>query len=196
MRKHILNPFTISNICGSFVSISYVSKKCFRLPASGKFGIFLTDNKLFTHGWTFFRSSIGITCGNNMLKRISFVFIFTLESTASISFWSVVSVECFLFRFPHLLSRKNFVFFPPVLLLGASEGLFWKGFIFFLPFSANISMAYFFDLAEATRYSLNFFPNKLMFISCHCNKSASSLNISLDCCTGLLRAAKTLYLLK
>ena len=144
MRKHILNPFTISNICGSFVSISYVSKKCFKLPASGKFGIFLTDNKLFTHGWTFFRSSIGITCGNNMLKRISFVFIFTLESTASISFWSVVSVECFLFRFPHLLSRKNFVFFPPVLLLGASEGLFWKGFIFFLPFSANISMAYFF----------------------------------------------------
>ena len=144
MRNHILNPFTISDISGSFVSISYVSKKCFNLPASGKFGTFLTDNKLFTHGWTFFRSSIGITCENNMLKRVSFVFIFTLESTASISFWPVVSVWYFLSRFPHLLSRKNFVFSPPVLLLGASEGLFWQGFIFFLPFLANISMAYFF----------------------------------------------------
>ena len=83
---------------------------------------------------------------------------------------------------------------PPELLLGASKGLFRKGFCFFLPFSTNISTACLFDLAEATRCSLNLFPNK--FLSCRCNKSASSLNISLDCCAGHLTAAKMLYLLK
>ena len=83
---------------------------------------------------------------------------------------------------------------PPELLLGAPVGSFRKGFCFLLPFSANISMAYFFDLTETTRYPLNFFPNK--FLSCRCNKSASSLNISLDCCTGQLKGAKMLYLVK
>ena len=71
---------------------------------------------------------------------------------------------------------------------------FRKGFCFLLPSSANISMAYFFDLTEATRYPLNFFPNK--FLSCRCNKSTSFLKISLDCSTGQLRGAKMSYLLK
>ena len=92
------------------------------------------------------------------------------------------------------LSSKNFEYCPTELLLRASEGPFRKGFCFLLPFSANISMAYFFDLTEATRYPLNFFPNK--FLSCRCNKSTSSLKISLDCWTGQLRGAKMSYLLK
>ena len=95
---------------------------------------------------------------------------------------------------PNLLSRKNFECCYPELLPNASEGPFQKSFCFFLPFSANISMVCFFYLAEATRCSLNSFPNK--FLSCRCNKSASSLNVSLDCCAGQLRAAKMLYLLK
>ena len=105
-----------------------------------------------------------------------------------------LGIHCF---FPYLLSRKNLECCPPELLLGASEGPFRKGFCFFLPFSANILMFCFFDLAENTRWLLNFFPNKfLSCLSCRCNKSASSLNISLDCCAGQLRAAKMLYLLK
>lgn len=64
----------------------------------------------------------------------------------------------------------------------------------FLPFSANMSMACFFYLVEATRRSLNFLPNK--FLSSCPNKSASYFNISLDCCAGQVKAAKILYLLK
>ena len=64
----------------------------------------------------------------------------------------------------------------------------------FLPFSANMSMTCFFYLVEATRRSLNFLPNK--FLSSCPNKSASSFNISLDCCAGQVKAAKILYLLK
>ena len=60
-RKVTLKPFTISKISGSFVSISHASKKCFNLPASCKFGTILAENKLFTHGQTFLRYSIGIT---------------------------------------------------------------------------------------------------------------------------------------
>ena len=84
-RKGILSPFPISLFSGSFVSISHASKKCFNLHASGKFGTFLAENKIFIHGWTFLRSSIGIIRGNNMLNKVSFVFVFTLESTASTS---------------------------------------------------------------------------------------------------------------
>ena len=81
-RKGFLNPFTISKISGSFVSISqsHASKKWFNLPASDKFGTIFAESKLFTQGWTFLRSSIGIIGGKNMLK-VSFMFIFTLEST-------------------------------------------------------------------------------------------------------------------
>ena len=126
---------------------------------------------------------IEIICRNNMLKKVSFVFIFTLESTASSSCWAVVSAE-------YLFSTKSFECCPPKLLLGASEGVFRKSFCIFLPFSANISIACFFYLAEATRCSLNFFPNK--FLSWHCNKSVSSFNFSLDCCAGQLRGVKML----
>ena len=65
---------------------------------------------------------------------------------------------------------------------------------FFLPLSANVSMTSFFDLAEVTRCSLNFLSKK--FLSCHCNKSASSLSIALYCYPGQLRTTKILYLLK
>ena len=122
------------------------------------------------------------------------MFIFTLESTASTSCWAIVSVKYFFLDFAYLFSRKNFKCCPPELLLGASEGPFRKDFCFFLPFSANISIVCFFYLAGATRCSRNVFLNK--FLSCGCSKSASCLNISLDCCTGQLRAAKMLYLLK
>ena len=93
----------------------------------------------------------------------------------------------FCLYFSYLLPRKNFEYCPLELLLRMSL-------CFFLPFSANISMVSFFDLAEATRCSLNFLPKK--FLSCHCNKSASSLSIALDCYPGQLRTTKILYLLK
>ena len=98
----------------------------------------------------------------------------------------------FCLDFPYLLLRKNFKCCPPELLLCASEGVFQKDFCFFFPFSANISMVCFcFFLAEATRCLLYFFPNK--FLSCRCNRSASSFNISLECCcSGQLRTAKIL----
>ena len=115
-----------------------------------------------------------------MMKKVSSEFIFTLESTASTSCWAVVSVEYFLPRFPIFFVEEEFRMLPFITPPRASEGRFRKGFCFFLPFSANISMACFFD----------------KFLSCCCNKSASSLNISLDCCVGQLRAAKMLYLLK
>ena len=58
-------------------------QKCFNYPTSGKFGPLLAEKKLFTYGWTFLISSIGIVGGKNMLKKVSFVFSFTLESTGS-----------------------------------------------------------------------------------------------------------------
>ena len=93
----------------------------------------------------------------------------------------------FCLDFPYLLSRKIFKCCPPEPLLGASKGLFRKGFFFFFLFHKYFN-ACFFDLAEATRCSLIFFPNK--FLSCHRNKCASSLNISLNCCAGQLRLLK------
>ena len=62
----------------------------------------------------------------------------------------------FCLDFPYLLPRKNFEYCPLELLLRGTEGVFRKSLCFFLSFSANISMASFFDLAEATRCSLNF----------------------------------------
>ena len=129
-----------------------------------------------------------------MLDKVSIMIIFTLESTASSSCWAVVSVKYFLSLFPISFVEKEFRTLPSRIYRRFSEGVFRKGFCFFLPFSANILTACFFDLAEATRCSLNFLSNK--FLSCRCNKSASSLNISLDCCGGQLRAAKMLYFLK
>ena len=85
-------------ISGSFVRISHASKKCFNLPTSGKFGTILAENKLFTHGWTFLRLSKGIKGGKDMLNKVYFLFIFTMESTASSSSWVLVSVEYFLSR--------------------------------------------------------------------------------------------------
>ena len=115
-----------------------------------------------------------------MLKKFSFVFIFTLESTASSRCWAVVSVEYF---FAYLLSTMNFECRPPELLLSASEGIFQKSFYFFLALLSKYFNGLYFDLAEATRCSLNFLPNK--FLSCRVSKSASSLNISLDLRRGV-----------
>ena len=47
-----------------------------------------------------------------MMKKVSFVFIFTLESTASTSFWAVVSVEYFLPRFPISFVEEKFRMLP------------------------------------------------------------------------------------
>ena len=101
-------------------------------------------------------------------------------------------IQCFFplrFQFPsnifciasifQIFYRGGILTFPE-LLLGTLEGLFRKGFCFFV-FQANISVACVFDLAKATRYSLQWYSNK----------SASSLNI-FDCCTGQFRAAKCL----
>ena len=43
-----------------------------------------------------------------MLKKVSFVLIFTLESTASTSCWAIVSVKYFLRRFPKSSVEKEF----------------------------------------------------------------------------------------
>ena len=41
-------------------------------------------------------------------KKVSFVFIFALESTASPSCWAVVSVEYFLSRLPIVFAEEEF----------------------------------------------------------------------------------------
>ena len=193
-RKGILNTFLIYRISGSFVSISHTSKKCFNVPASGKFGAFLAENKLFIHGWTLRISSIGIIGENNMMKKVSFVFIFTLESTASTSCWAVVSVEYFLPQFPIFFVEEEFRMLPFI----TPPRCFWraipKGLLFFLALFSKYFNGLFFLFSWNHQVFAKLFPNK--FLSSCCNKSASSLNISLDCCVGQLRAAKMLYLLK
>ena len=57
----------------------------------------------------------------------------------------------------------------------------------------NSSIACFFDLPDEIRCSLNFLQNK--FLSCCWSKSASSLNISFDCCGAQFNAGRMLYLL-
>ena len=47
-----------------------------------------------------------------MMKKVSFVFIFTLESTASTSCWAVVSVEYFLPQFPIFFVEEEFRMLP------------------------------------------------------------------------------------
>ena len=134
-RKGTVNPFTISKISGSFVSISHASKKYFNLPDSGKFGTFLAENKLFTHGRTFLRSYIWITGGNNMLKNVSFVFIFTLEFLASSSCWAVVSVKYFLPLFPKSFVEEE----SQILPYGTPPRCFWRA----IPKGLLLSLALF-----------------------------------------------------
>ena len=135
----------------------------------------LAENKICTHGWTFLRSSKGILGGKDMLNKVSFLFIFTLEFTASSSCWEIVSI--ILFWFPKSVEEQFRI--SSVLLNEFSKRDF------------SLALC---DLAEATKCLENFFQIK--FQSYHCSKSASSLNISLDCGAGQLRAAKMLYLLK
>ena len=116
---------------------------CFNFPASGKFRIILAENKYFTHGWTFLRSFIGIIRGKNMLK-VSFVFIFTLESTAPSSCWAVVSVKYFLPRLPTSFVDEEFRMPPSMtpprcLWSGIPEGL-----LFFLAFFSRYFNGLFF----------------------------------------------------
>ena len=135
--------FTIPKISESFVSFSHASKKCFNLPTIDKFVTILSENKLFTYGWQFLRSSIGIIGGKDMLN-VSFMFIFTLEFTAaSSSCWAVISIECFLPWFPIPFVEEEF----RILLSRTPPRCLWrgvpKGFCFFLSFSTNISMVFF-----------------------------------------------------
>ena len=46
----------------------------------------------------------------------------------------------------------------------SAEGVFWKSFCVFLPFSANLSIACFFYLAEAARCLLNISSNKFFLM--------------------------------
>lgn len=131
----------------------------------------------------------------DILKKVSFMFLF-------ISFLSYVPAYgrmldgsfrwIFLPWFPiSFVEIKFWMLFPRT-----PPRSLWSGipkWLFLALFSKYFD-SLLFDLAESTRCSLNFSPNKSL--SCCCNKSASSFNISLDCCAGQEGADKMLYLLK
>ena len=125
--------FKIVKTSGYFVSVFHSSKKCFNLPASGKFGTILAKNKLFTQGWTFLRSAIGVIGGRNMLRFPLCFFILRNPLLIPVGRQQFPS-NIFCIDFQYLLSRKNFECCPPELLLVASKGVFQKDFCFFLPY--------------------------------------------------------------
>ena len=83
LLKGVLYPSTSSRIFQSFVSIFHVSTKCFNLPASGNFGTSHAEKIFLINGWTFSNLLVGITCGNDMLNKVSFLFAFTLSIAAA-----------------------------------------------------------------------------------------------------------------
>ena len=84
LLKDLLHPSTSFKIFESFVSIFHVSIKCFNLPASGNIGISLAGNNFLINGWKFSYSLVGITCENDMLNKVSFLFVFTLSIAAAL----------------------------------------------------------------------------------------------------------------
>ena len=75
-----------------------------------------------------------------MLKKVSFVLIFTLEFSASTSYWAVVFVEYFLPRFPISFVKEEFRMLPSGTPPRCLRREILKGILFFLAISANISV--------------------------------------------------------
>lgn len=145
--KYIFHPSISSKFSEPSVRILRVSKNCFNLPASDNFGTFHTEKRFLVREWTFTNSLRRITCGNNVLKKVSFLFIFTLSVRAP---WLITFETLMLPR----LSRT--ILFEEELLRSSRTWL-----VFFL-MSENNSMSI--SLISLIKYNVLWIFTKPLFI--------------------------------
>ena len=108
--------------------------KYFNLPVRGTVGIF-PKNKLFIHGWAYFKFFIAIS-SKNMLNKVAIWFIFTqftMEVLIQLLSWPFAILRS---KFSGIVSIVRFSSCieesPPtsytLFLVETLKGIFWKGF--------------------------------------------------------------------